>query len=92
MKKKDVVFTIGICIFMGVLWIVGELIMGLYIPVRPRTHLWWLIGVVSFTLVVNIWHSFIEDESGLKDPRREKYERKVNGRKNRKKNKKRNRG
>ncbi len=87
MKKKDVVFTIGMCVFMGVLWMAGELVMGLYIPVRPKTHLWWLIFVVIFTLAVNIWHSFIEDNSGLRDKRREKYDRKVRGRRERKKNK-----
>jgi hypothetical protein len=89
MKKKDVVFTIGLSIFMGVLWIAGELVMGLWIPVRPKAHLWWLIFVVGFTLVVNVWHSLLEDTSDAKDPRREKYDRKVNKRKNRKKNKKR---
>ena len=88
MKKKDVVFTIGLCIITGIMWMAGELVMGLWIPVRPKVHLWWLIGIVIFTLAVNIWHSFIEDESDKKDPRREKYERKVTGRAERKKNKK----
>lgn len=88
MKKKDVVFTVGMCVFMGVLWMAGELVMGLYIPVRPKTHLWWLIFIVGFTLTVNIWHSLIEDNSDIRDKHREKYERKVSGRKNRSKNKK----
>jgi hypothetical protein len=88
MKKKDVIFTIGLCIFTGILWMAGELVMGLWLAVRPKAHLWWLIGIVTFTLVVNVWHSFIEDESGAKDPYREKYDRKVNGRIQRKKNKK----
>ena len=78
MKKKDLVFTIGLCIFMGVLWIVGELIMGLWIAVVPKTHLWWLIGIVAVTLVISVWHSMIEDNSGHHDPKREKYRRKVN--------------
>ena len=87
MKKKDVVFTVGMCVFMGVLWMAGELVMGLYIPVRPKVHLWWLIFIVGFTLAVNIWHSLIEDNSEMRDKRREKYERKVGGRKGRMKNK-----
>jgi len=86
MKKKDVVFTVGMCVFMGVLWMAGELVMGLYIPVRPKAHLWWLIFIVGFTLAVNIWHSLIEDNSDIRDKRREKYERKVSGRKNHRKN------
>ena len=87
MKKKDVVFTIGLTIFMGVLWIVGEIVMGLWIPVIPKTHLWWFVGIVSVTLIISVWHSMMEDESDLKDPKREKYDRKVAGRKARKKKK-----
>ena len=54
MKKKDVVFTIGLTIFMGVLWIVGEIVMGLWIPVVPKTHLWWFVGIVSVTLIISV--------------------------------------
>ena len=78
MKKKDLVFTIGLCIFMGVLWIVGELVMGLWIAVVPKVHLWWLVGIVAVTLVISVWHSMIEDTSEQHDPKREKYRRKVN--------------
>lgn len=81
MKKKDVVFTIGLAIFMGVLWIVGEIAMGLWIAVVPKAHLWWFIGIVAATLIISVWHSMIEDESDLKDPKREKYDRKVSSRK-----------
>ena len=34
MKKKDVTFTIGLTILMGVIWAVGELVMGLWLAVR----------------------------------------------------------
>ena len=77
MKKKDLIFTLGLTIFMGVLWVVGMLVMGLWIPVRPKAYIWW-------TLVINIWHSLKEDQSDLKDPKREKYQRKVNKRKKKK--------
>lgn len=85
MKKKDVVFTIGLTIFMGVLWIVGEIVMGLWLAVVPKTHLWWFIGIVAATLTISVWHSMIEDESDLKDPKREKYERKIGKRKKKRK-------
>lgn len=88
MKKKDIVFTIGLCIFMGVLWITGELIMGLWLPVVPKMHLYWLVGIVSFTLIVNIWHGMIEDEYEPESQRKTKYDRKVGGRKQKKLNKK----
>ncbi|MBP3745853.1 MAG: hypothetical protein J6I47_00115 [Ruminococcus sp.] len=88
MKKKEIVFTIGLCIFMGVLWIIGELIMGLWIPVLPKTHLYWLIGIVAFTLIVNIWHGMKEDTSEPETPHNRKYDRKVNGRKQKKLKKK----
>ncbi len=77
MKKKDVIFTIGLCILMGVLWIVGEIVMGLWIPVVGKIHILWLIIIVVVTLAVSVWHSMIEDESDLRDPRREKYLRKT---------------
>ncbi|MBP3309659.1 MAG: hypothetical protein J6L05_02465 [Ruminococcus sp.] len=84
MKKKDLVFIIGLTIFMGVLWIVGELVMGLWIAVVPKAHLFWLIGIVSATLIISVWHSMLEDESDLQDPKRQKYERKKNKRKQKK--------
>lgn len=84
MKKKDIIFTIGLCIFMGVLWVVGMLVMGLWIPVRPKAYIWWFVGIVVTTLVINVWHSMRKDESDLKDPKREKYQRKVDNRRKKK--------
>lgn len=84
MNKKDLIFTFGLCIFMGVIWVIGMLVMGLWIPVRPKTYIWWFVGIVVTTLVINIWHAMKEDESNLKDPKREKYQRKVNRKKKKK--------
>ena len=81
MKKKDITFIIGLSIFMGVIWVVGEIIMGLWLAVKPGTHIIWFSVVVAVTLGLSIWHSMIEDRSDLEDPKREKYERKVNKRK-----------
>ena len=80
MKKKDLVFIIGLTIFMGVLWMAGFLIMGIWIPVRPVTHLRWLIFIIVTTLVISVWHSMIEDESDLVDKKQQKYIRKTNKR------------
>ena len=80
MKKKDLTFTIGLAILMGVIWGIGELVMGLWIAVMPRTHIIWFVVIVAITLAISIWHSFIEDKSDLEDPKRAKYERKVNKR------------
>lgn len=88
MKKKDLIFTIGLCIFMGVLWVVGMLVMGLWIPVRPKAYIWWFVFIVIVTLVISVWHSMKEDESDLNDPKRLKYQRKTNKRKNKKKKRK----
>lgn len=84
MTKKDLMFTFGLCLFMGIIWVVGELVMGLWIAVIPSAHIFWLVGIVVVTLAVNIWHSMKEDESDVKDPKREKYDRKVNKRKSKK--------
>lgn len=81
MKKKDVMFIMGLSIFMGVLWVVGELVMGLWIAVIPKAHIVWFALIVILTLVISIWHSMIEDKSDLEDPKRVKYERKANKRK-----------
>ena len=81
MKKKDVTFTIGLTILMGVIWAVGELVMGLWLAVVPSAHIFWFALIVIITLGISIWHSMIEDNSDLEDPKRAKYERKVNKRK-----------
>jgi len=81
MKKKDITFIIGLSIFMGVIWVVGEIIMGLWLAVKPGTHIIWFAVVVVITLGVSVWHSMINDNSDLEDPKRAKYERKVNKRK-----------
>ena len=81
MKKKDIIFTIGLTLFMGIIWIVGELVMGLWVAVIPKAHIVWFVLIVIITLSVSVWHSMKEGESGRKDPGQEKYERKVNRRK-----------
>ena len=81
MNKKDLKFTIGLTILMGVLWAIGELVMGLWGAVVPKAHIFWLALIVIITLVVNVWHSMIEDKSDLVDPKRAKYERKTTKRK-----------
>lgn len=81
MKKKDIIFIMGLSILMGVIWILGELVMGLWIAVVPKAHIAWFAVIVAITLVVSVWHSMIEDESDLEDPKRAKYERKVTKRK-----------
>ena len=80
MKKKDVTFTIGLTILMGVIWAVGELVMGLWLAVVPSAHIFWFALIVIITLGVSVWHSMIEDNSDHEDPKRAKYERKVNKR------------
>lgn len=77
MKKKDLIFTVGLCLLMSIIWISGELVMGLWIAVVPSAHKFWLIGIVAVTLVVNVWHFMKEDESDHTDPKRAKYERKT---------------
>lgn len=81
MKKKDFIFIFGLTLLMGIVWIVGELVMGLWLPVLPWVYIAWRIGIVAVTLIISVWHAFIEDESGKKDPRTEKYERKIQKRK-----------
>lgn len=81
MKKKDFIFTIGLSLLMGIIWVVGELVMGLWIAVKPSAHIFWFVGIVVVTLTINIWHSFKEDKADLTDPKRAKYERKVQKRK-----------
>ena len=84
MKKKDFIFILGLTLFMAVLWIVGELVMGLWIAVVPSVRLAWRIGIVLVTLGISVWHAFIEDKAE-EDPKKAKYERKAA---NRSKNKK----
>ncbi len=71
----------GLTILMGVIWILGELVMGLWIAVVPKAHIAWFAIIVVLTLGISVWHSMIEDESDLTDPKRAKYERKVSKRK-----------
>lgn len=77
MKKKDFIFIIGLSIFMAVLWISGELVMGLWIAVVPVVRLIWRIGIVAAALIISVWHAMLEDESEKKSPKELKYERKT---------------
>ena len=81
MSKKDVVFTVGLCIFMGVLWVVGEIVMGLWLAVTTAIHIVWFAVIVFVTLAVSVWHSMLEDESERTNPKIEKYKRKTQKRK-----------
>ena len=66
---------------MGVLWVLGEIVMGLWLAVNSKGHIFWFVAIVAVTLIVSVWHSMITDESDLEDPKRAKYERKTNKRK-----------
>ncbi|MDO4863799.1 MAG: hypothetical protein Q4A05_06495 [Ruminococcus sp.] len=83
MKKKDLIFTFGLTLFMGILWVAGEVVMGLWIAAPTWVHITWFAGIVVVTLTVSVVHSLMEDEYAEehRDPKREKYERKVNKRK-----------
>jgi hypothetical protein len=65
---------------MGVLWVLGEVVMGLWIAVPTWGHIAWFAGIVLVTLTISVVHSLMEDESEEIDPKRAKYERKVNKR------------
>lgn len=77
MSKKDLMFIFGLTLLMGVLWVAGEVVMGLWIAVSTAGHIAYFVAIVAVTLAVSVWHSMKEDESDLKDPKREKYERKT---------------
>lgn len=81
MKKKDLIFTLGLTLLTGVLWIAGEVVMGLWIAAPPIVHILWMVGIVAATLVISVWHSMLKDESDRVDPKLEKYERKTKKRK-----------
>ena len=74
MKKKDFTFIFGLTLLMGIIWIVGEVVMGLWIPVVPVVHAIWLTAIVAVCVVISVWHAFKEDKS---DPKISKYERKT---------------
>ncbi len=82
MKKKDFIFTFGLTLLTGVLWVVGEVVMGLWIAVPTWGHIAWFAGIVLVTLTISVIHFLMEDEAGEehRDPKREKYERKVSKR------------
>ncbi len=81
MTKKDALFTFGLTILMGVVWVLGEVVMGLWFAVPVGGHIFWFGLIVAVTLIVSVWHSMIDDESLRKTPREEKYERKTRKRK-----------
>ena len=87
MKRKDTLFIIGLTMLMGIIWIVGELVMGLWIAVVPRAHVFWTTGIIILTVVISVWHSMLEDESDRTDPKKAKYYRKTEKHKNKHKNK-----
>ncbi len=81
MTKKDAMFTFGISVLMGVIWVAGEVIMGLWLPIHTKGHIFWFALIVGLTLIISVWHAVITDESMRTDPKREKYEKKTRRRK-----------
>ena len=77
MTKKDAFFTFGLTIMMGVLWVLGEVAMGLWFPMNVKGHIFWFALIVIATLIVSVWHSMLSDESTGKSPKEKKYERKT---------------
>jgi uncharacterized membrane protein len=77
MKKKDFTFILGLTLLMGVTWVAGEVVMGLWLAFNVKAHIFWFAAIVTATLVISVWHSFKEDESDLEDPKRAKYQRKT---------------
>lgn len=73
---------------MGILWVVGEVVMGLWVAVKPSVHIFWFVGVVGATLAINIWHMFKNDKADSENPKISKYKRKAEKRIENKKNKK----
>lgn len=74
MKKNEVTFIIGTCILMGVIWVLGELVMGLWIAVYDWAFIIWRILIVVATLIITVWHSFKYDEELKKYEDSEDYE------------------
>jgi len=62
MKKHDFTFIVGLTLLAGVIWAVGELVMGMWIAVYWWVPVVWRILVVVGTLSISIWHSFKYDD------------------------------
>ena len=77
MSRKDVFFTLGIALLMGVIWGLGELVTGMWIGASQKFHIFWFAGIVLATLIISVWHSMKEDESDRTDPKKAKYDRKT---------------
>lgn len=67
MKKHDFTFIIGLTLLAGVIWVIGEIIMGMWVAVYWWVPFVWRVLVVVGTLAVSVWHSFKYDED-LKNP------------------------
>ena len=77
MSKKDVFFTVGLALLMGVIWGLGELVTGMWIAVPSYFHIVWFAAIVVIALVVSTWHAMKEDKSQRMDPKVQKYEKKM---------------
>lgn len=62
MKKNDFIFIVGLTLLAGVIWIVGEVVMGMWIAVYHWVPVVWRILIVVGTLSISVWHSFKYDE------------------------------
>lgn len=62
MKKNDFTFIIGLTLLAGIIWVVGELVMGMWIAVYWWVPVVWRILIVVGTLSVSVWHSFKYDD------------------------------
>lgn len=62
MKKNDFTFIVGLTLLASVIWVIGEIIMGMWIAVYWWVPIVWRVLVVVGTLAVSVWHSFKYDE------------------------------
>lgn len=55
MKKRQIKFIVALCVIAVILWIVGEIVLGLVLDLGMTVSRIWAIAIIVLTCAFSLW-------------------------------------
>ncbi|MGN1403105.1 MAG: hypothetical protein ACI4XB_02190 [Ruminococcus sp.] len=55
MKKRQIKFIVALCVIAVILWIVGEIVLGLVLDLGMTVSRIWAITIIVLTCAFSLW-------------------------------------
>ncbi|WP_298482845.1 hypothetical protein [uncultured Ruminococcus sp.] len=55
MKKRQIKFIVALCVISVILWIVGEIVLGLVLDLGMTVSRIWAIAIIVLTCAFSLW-------------------------------------